>query len=67
VTEGGPPRYDEVLSTWFSFIGEDIRTMSPLIAPIMSEDANAFLGAARLGRAARPRRVHASAHDASSR
>ena len=42
VTESGPPRYEEVLTTWFAFIGEDIRTMSPLIAPIMSDDANAF-------------------------
>jgi amidase len=45
VTESGPPRFEEVLTTWFAFIGEDIRTMSPLISPIMSDDANAFLGA----------------------
>ena len=45
VTESGPPRFEEVLTTWFAFIGEDIRTMSPLITPIMSDDANAFLGA----------------------
>jgi amidase len=45
VTEGGPPRYEEALTTWFAFIGEDIRTMAPLITPIMSDDANAFLGA----------------------
>ena len=39
VTESGPPRFEEVLTTWFAFIGEDIRTMSPLITPIMSDDA----------------------------
>jgi amidase len=45
LTEAVPPRFDDVTATWFAFIGEDIRTMSPLISPIMSEDANAFLGA----------------------
>ena len=45
MTEGGPPRYEEALTTWFAFIGEDIRTMAPLITPIMSDAANAFLGA----------------------
>ena len=45
MTEGGPPRYEEALTTWFAFIGEDIRTMAPLITPIMSDAANVFLGA----------------------
>ena len=66
MTEGGPPRYEEALTTWFAFIGEDIRTMAPLITPIMSDDGERVpRRAARLGRAARPRRVHTGAHDAS--
>ena len=45
LTEAAPPRFEDVVATWFTFIGEDIRTMSPLLSPIMSDDANAFLGA----------------------
>ena len=45
VTEDGPPRFEDVVRTWFDFIGEDIRLMSPMITPIMGESANAFLGA----------------------
>ena len=45
VTEDGPPRFEDVVRTWFDFIGEDIRFMSPMITPIMGESANAFLGA----------------------
>ncbi len=45
VTEDGPPRFEDVVTTWFDFIGEDIRFMGPMIEPIMSETANAFLRA----------------------
>ena len=45
VTEDGPPRFEDAVRTWFDFIGEDIRFMSPMITPIMGESANAFLGA----------------------
>ena len=45
VTEDGPPRFEDVVATWFSFIGEDIRTMSPLLTPIMGDDGNRFLAA----------------------
>jgi amidase len=45
VTEDGPPRFEDAVRTWFDFIGEDIRLMSPMISPIMGESANAFLGA----------------------
>ncbi len=39
VTEDGPPRFEDVVTTWFDFIGEDIRLMGPMIAPIMGETA----------------------------
>ncbi|RPI07162.1 MAG: indole acetimide hydrolase, partial [Actinobacteria bacterium] len=45
VTEDGPPRFEDAAKTWFDFIGEDIRFMGPMITPIMSDTANAFLGA----------------------
>jgi len=45
LTEDGPPRFEDVVRTWFDFIGEDIRFMSPMITPIMGDSANAFLGA----------------------
>ncbi len=45
VTEDGPPRFEDVVATWFSFIGEDIRTMSPRLTPIMGDDGNRFLAA----------------------
>jgi amidase len=45
VTEDSPPRFEDVVRTWFDFIGEDIRFMSPTIGPMMSDSANAFLGA----------------------
>ena len=44
-TEDGPPRFEDAAKTWFDFIGEDIRFMGPMITPIMSDTANAFLGA----------------------
>ena len=43
VTEDGPPRFEDVVNTWFAFIGEDIRMMGPMISPIMGEDGNKFL------------------------
>jgi amidase len=45
VTEDGPPRFEDVVDTWFAFIGEDIRLMGPMISPIMGEDGNKFLAA----------------------
>lgn len=45
ITTEAPPRFEEVAATWFAFISADIRTMSPMIAPVMSEDAMAFLNA----------------------
>ena len=45
VTEDGPPRFEDVVNTWFAFIGEDIRMMGPMISPIMGEDGNKFLAA----------------------
>jgi len=45
VTEDGPPRFEDVVDTWFAFIGEDIRMMGPMISPIMGEDGNKFLAA----------------------
>ena len=45
VTEDGPPRFVDVVDTWFAFITEDIRMMGPMISPIMGEDGNKFLAA----------------------
>jgi amidase len=45
VTEDGPPRFEDVVNTWFAFICEDIRMMGPMISPIMGEDGNKFLAA----------------------
>ncbi len=45
VTADAPPRFEDVVATWFAFIGEDIRTMSPLLTPIMGDDGNRFLAA----------------------
>jgi amidase len=45
VTEDGPPRFEDVVNTWFAFITEDIRMMGPMISPIMGEDGNKFLAA----------------------
>ena len=38
-----PPRLVEVFDTWFEFIAADLQTMSPMIEPILSADANLFL------------------------
>jgi amidase len=45
VTEDSPPRFEDVVNTWFAFISEDIRMMSPMISPVMGEDGNKFLAA----------------------
>ncbi len=39
-----PPRFEEVVATWSAFIAADIRVLQPTIGPLMSEDANRFLG-----------------------
>ena len=44
VTTDGPPRFEEVVQTWLSFINEDIRLLAPVIGPIMGADGNRFLG-----------------------
>jgi amidase len=43
VVEAEPPRLVEVFDTWFEFIGADLQTMSPMIHPLLSDDANRFL------------------------
>jgi amidase len=43
VTTEAPPRFEEVIDTWVAFIVADIRTMQPVLGPMMSDDANAFL------------------------
>jgi amidase len=45
LTDAPPPRFEEVIATWRSFIVADIRMMQPLIKPVMSVAANAFLEA----------------------
>ena len=39
-----PPRFEEVVATWTAFIAADIRVLTPAIGPLMSEEANRFLG-----------------------
>jgi amidase len=39
-----PPRFEEVVTTWSNFISADIRLLHPTIGPLISEDANRFLG-----------------------
>ena len=43
ITTEPPPRFEEVIATWAAFIVADIRTMQPIIGPMMSDDANKFL------------------------
>jgi amidase len=38
-----PPRFEETVATWDALLSADIRTMEPLIGPMMSEDARRFL------------------------
>ncbi len=40
----GPPRFEETVRTWEAFLAADVRTMMPLIEPMMSVDATRFLG-----------------------
>ena len=39
-----------MFDTWFEFIGADLQTMSPMIEPILSADANLFLSNLLAGR-----------------
>jgi amidase len=43
VVAEGPPRFEETIRTWEAFLAADVRTMVPLIEPMMSDDANRFL------------------------
>ena len=44
IVADAPPRFEEVVATWTSFLGADVHTMRPLIGPMMSDDGNRFLG-----------------------
>ncbi len=39
-----PPRFEEAIEVWTKFIVADIRMLQPQIGPLMSDDANRFLG-----------------------
>jgi len=39
-----PPRFEEAIDVWTQFIVADIRMLQPQIGPLMSDDANRFLG-----------------------
>ena len=39
-----PPRFEEAIDVWTRFIVADIRMLQPQIGPLMSDDANRFLG-----------------------
>ncbi len=43
VEEIEPPRYEEVIAIWGSLLMADIRVALPLLAPLLSDDANQFL------------------------
>jgi amidase len=43
VDEIEPPRYEEVVAVWNTLLMADIRVALPLLAPILSDDANQFL------------------------
>jgi amidase len=43
VDEIEPPRYEEVIAVWAGLIMADIRVALPLLAPLLSDDANQFL------------------------
>ncbi|MEO5724589.1 MAG: amidase [Ilumatobacteraceae bacterium] len=43
VVDGDPPRYAEAAELWLEFLGADLHTMHPLLAPLLSADANLFL------------------------
>jgi amidase len=44
VVDDVPPRFEEAFEVWKQFIVEDVRMLQPQISPLMSEDANRFLG-----------------------
>jgi amidase len=43
VDEIEPPRYEEIISIWSNLLMADIRVALPLMAPLLSDDANKFL------------------------
>ena len=43
VDEIEPPRYEEVIAIWSTLLMADIRLALPLLAPLLSDDANQFL------------------------
>ena len=43
VDEIEPPRFEEVIMVWGSLLMADIRVALPLLAPLLSDDANQFL------------------------
>jgi amidase len=43
VDEIEPPRYEEVVAVWRTLLMADIRVALPLLAPLLSDDANQFL------------------------
>jgi amidase len=45
LTDTPPPRFEQAIATWRSFLVADIRMMQPLIKPVMSASANAFVDA----------------------
>ena len=44
VVDSVPPRFEEAIAVWSQFIVADIRGLQPVIGPLMSDDANRFLG-----------------------
>jgi amidase len=44
VVDTVPPRFEEAIDVWTQFIVADIRMLQPQIGPLMSDDANRFLG-----------------------
>ena len=43
VEEVEPPRYEEVIAIWAGLLMADIRSALPLLAPLLSDNANQFL------------------------
>jgi amidase len=46
IVEVEPPRFEDVIETWATFILNDIRGLLGIVGPLMSDDANSFLNAA---------------------
>jgi amidase len=44
LVDTAPPRFEEAIEVWTKFIVADIRMLQPQIGPLMSDDANRFLG-----------------------